>query len=161
MKLYEISNKYAQAISKIDQAETEEEYYLAETELSALDAIKDEKLDACCGYIKNLLADQDLVEREIERLKIKLNGAAARAERFRAYVGGCIPIGERWQRGAHAISWRRSEAVTVINLDEVPPEYLREVLSYEVDKRSSKTAIQLGQTIPGLRLDIKQNLQIK
>lgn len=159
--LYEINIKFLQAIAKLEAAETEAEYYDAEVQLAAIDCARDEKLEACICYLKNLRARAEPFKAEIARLSVQLESIQNQAERFEKYIRSSIPEGEKWSRGVHSIGWRKSEAVKITDQEAIPSAYLREVLRYEADKTQIKTDLKCGATIPGCELEVRQNLQIR
>lgn len=159
--LYNISKIFEQAIAKLEAAESEADYYDAEVTLHAIEAAKDDKLEACCCYLKNLRAEEELISSEIDKLRAKQEAAAARVEKFEKYLAGCLGVDEKWKRGVHSISFRKSEAVKIIDSETIPSAYLREILKYEADKTQIKTDLKMGAKIPGVELEIRHNLQVK
>lgn len=161
MKLYEIANEFKDALEALNNAETEAEYYEAEVRLSALDADKDAKLESCCANLKNLRAEEEMIDNEIRKLKDKLDIAQAKANKFESYLVACLTPGEPWARGVHAIRWRKSERVIVDDEDAIPSAYKVEHLKYTTDKVLIHKDIKCGAVVPGARLKEYQNIQIK
>ena len=54
-----------------------------------------------------------------------------------------------------------TEAVNVINLDEIPGEYKITEITYKPDKNSIKAAIKLGKEIPGAEIQIYKSINRK
>lgn len=161
MKLYEIANQFKDALEALNNAETEAEYYEAEVRLSALDADKDAKLEACCAHLKNLRAEEEMIDNEIHKLKDKLDSAQAKANKFEAYLAACLVAGEPWTKGIHLIRWRPSKRVIITSEEEIPSAYKVEHLSYTPDKALLKKDLECGATIPGVCLKEYQNIQIR
>lgn len=161
MKLYDIQNQFKDALEALNNAETEAEYYEAEVRLSALDADKDAKLEACCAHLKNLRAEEEMIDNEIHKLKDKLDTAQAKANKFEAYLAACLVAGEPWTKGIHLIRWRKSKRVIITSEDDIPSAYKVEHLSYVPDKLLLKRDLECGATIPGANIREYQNILIK
>lgn len=161
MKLYEIANQFKDVFEALNNAETEAEYYEAEVKLLALDGDKDSKLEACCAHLKNLRAEEEMIEKEIEKLKDKLEKAQAMADGFETYLTACLTPGEPWSKGIHCIKWRKSKRVILTNEDDIPSAYKVEHLSYTPDKALLKKDLECGATIPGVCLKEYQNISIR
>lgn len=161
MKLYDIHNQFKDALEALNNAETEAEYYEAEVRLSALDADKDAKLEACCAHLKNLRAEEEMIDNEIHKLKDKLDTAQAKANKFETYLTACLTPGEPWSKGIHSIKWRKSERVIVDDEEAIPSAYKVEHLKYTSDKVLLHKDLKCGAVIPGAHLKEYQNIQIK
>jgi len=59
------------------------------------------------------------------------------------------------------LSFRKSEAVSILDDSIIPEEFTKEIVSVSVDKTAIKKAIKEGRSIDGAELIVKQNLQIK
>jgi hypothetical protein len=165
LKLYEIANKYEELLDLYNSAETEEAQNEALAKLQELEGAKDEKLHACCAWYRGLRAQADTIKSEIDRLTALRDAAEKKAEGFERYIGSCVGEGTKWANSLFSISWRRSEAVKVLSEKDIPDVYMKEY--YAPDKLQLKTVLQRlqkegkGQTIPGVELEVRQNLQLK
>lgn len=161
MKLYEIASKYERLIDDYNQCETDEGREIVLQALKNIEATRDEKLDACCKWLRSLEAEEEAVSREIASLQAKLFAAEKKKEAFKTYIAECLGVGERWENGVFKLSWRKSEAVRVVDETKIPAAYMREILKYEADKKQIKEDLKAGATIPGVELEVRHSLQVK
>lgn len=164
MKLYEISNDMRRALHALEVAEESgdaEAYEQAMLELGGLSMARDEKLNACCAYYRELDAEVTAIDAEIERLNGMRDRAAKRLEDWKQYLGQCLGVGERWKGGMFRLGWRKSTAVTVSDEKALPELYWRERIVREIDKKAIAEDLKCGATIPGAALETRQHLQLK
>lgn len=163
MKLYEIEQSLENLITELEHTEDLE---LRESLFAAIESIsleKDVKIKNICCVIKNAEAEEDIFDREIQRLKVKKEQAIKTQERLKLYLQSVVDITTGWQSedSLHKISSRKSESVVVEDWRELPSIYVREVLEYEPDKKLIKQDLKSGATIHGASLKIVQNIQVK
>jgi hypothetical protein len=161
MKLYEITNKYADLIESYNAAETEEEQNIVLEQLKQIELDKDQKLESCCKWLKNLQAQEVAISAELASLQAKLARADKKTKAFINYIRYCIAEGETWDNGVFKIGWRKSKVVKVIDENKIPATYMRETIRYDPDKTEIKKDLENGAVIPGVTLEIKNNIQIK
>lgn len=164
MKLYEINADMRRALHELEIAEEQgnaEAYEQAMLKLGGVSMARDEKLSACCAYYRELESDTKSLEREIERLESARARAQKRLENWREYIGANLGAGEAWKNELFKLSWRKSEAVKVLDEKQIDPLYWRERTIREVDKKAIAQDLKLGATIPGAVLEVRQNLQLK
>lgn len=68
--------------------------------------------------------------------------------------------GEKFEAPRVAISWRKSEAVKILDESMIAPCFWK-TPAPQLDKMSIKATIKSGQAVPGATLEEKQNIQIK
>lgn len=125
----------------------------------ALDAMRDDKLEACACVLKNLAAWVDLHDAEIDRLTARKKALEGRYERLKEWVGFNLN-GETWEKGLHKFSYRKSVSVEVnIEAEKLPLEFSR--MKFEANKTEIKKALEAGATVEGCRLVTKNSLQVK
>lgn len=164
MKLYEISADMRRALHALEVAEESGDaagYEAAMGALSALEIARDEKLNACCAYYRELDAEVTAIDAEIDRLNGMRDRAAKRLEDWKNYLGQCLGVGERWKGGMFKLSWRESKAVKVADEKAIPELYWRERIVREIDKKAIAEDLKCGATIPGAALETRQHLQLK
>jgi hypothetical protein len=161
MKLYQITQKYNELVDAYNQAETDEERAEVLVALNKIEDSKDEKLDACCKWLRELEVEEEAIAIEIARLQAKLYLADKKKTAFKTYIADCVGAGSKWENGLFRISWRRSEAVKVIDEMAIPAAYMTEHLSYQPDKKQIKEDLKAGATIPGAELEVRHNLIVK
>ena len=158
LTLYDISKGLRSVLSRLEIEEDPEAY---DELLKALDKTltdREEKLSGCCAYIKNLRAEIETYETEIEKLKKQLSILRNKEERFAEYVANCIGTSEEWRNGVHKIGWRESHAIEITNFNVLPLPYIR--MKAEPDKALIKQDLKNGATIPGATMIAKKHLQI-
>jgi len=161
MKLYEIDKAIAEELEFLEQAEeTGETPESIKERLDALKIEREQKLAAIVAVAKNLEAEAEACENEAKRLRARSAWSRTRIEGLKWYVGQVLK-GEKWGNGVHAISYRNSEAVEVVDDAKIPSVYMREVLYWEPDKKQIKDDLKSGATIPGVELRQKINVQFK
>lgn len=163
MKLYEISAEMRRALHDLEiaqEAMDPKAYEEAMERISKLEGDKDKKLADCCAYYRELQAEVDGADAELERIKNLAENAQNRLDNWKKYIAICLGAGETWKNSIFKLSWRKSVAVRIENEEQIPPAYLREILRYEPDKKQIMADLKQGATIPGAVLEEKQNLQI-
>lgn len=116
------------------------------------------------GYVIKSFADnQDLIKQEIDRLKsllereIKYEEAVREKLKYAMLEFGVNEINTPTLK----LSFRKSEAVEIINEEEIAAEFIKVKETKTVDKTKLKAAIKEGRPVAGAKLVINQNLQIK
>ena len=59
------------------------------------------------------------------------------------------------------LSYRKSEAVVLVDETLIPTEFKKEKVSVSIDKTEIKKALKEGKEIPWAVIETRQNLQIK
>lgn len=160
ISLYEIEHKRAElfdALTSDDEATRKQ----AEDELAAIKEVRDDKLTACCAYLKNLRAEAGAIELEMERLQAKLAAANHRAAAFEDYIRHCIGEGEKWKSSLHSIGWRKSEAVEIPAGAKIPDQYCRTEIISTPDKKQIALDLKNGLRVDWAKLVTRQHLQVK
>ena len=68
---------------------------------------------------------------------------------------------DKLETNIYKISYRKSEAVEIINEQAIPQEFMKEKTTIAPDKTAIKEAIKSWQEVPWASIITKQNLQIK
>ena len=163
MNLYEINDAIQETIVSLlfdadnDTGEVNEE--LA-AKLSELQMEKSEKLDNVGAYIKNLLAEAEMLKKEEKALKERREAKERKAERLKNYLASVLN-GEKFESARVVCSWRKSESVVVPDVDLLPDEYIVIKTETSADKNEIKAALKAGKEVRGAYLETKNNLQIK
>ena len=163
MNLYEINAEIEKAIEALFANADEVTGEIRQEDVDALEAMKmarDEKLENIGCYIKNAKAMADAIKAEEKALKERRETLESKAENMKAYVANALQ-GEKWESAKVAFSFRRSESVSIPDIDLLDEKYLVQEVTYKPDKKAIKEAIKAGNEVRGAFLDEKQNLQIK
>jgi hypothetical protein len=156
MKLYELTKQYEELLAKVEDGE---EFDL-EFSIDAIEEALDAKLESCAKLIRSLEAEEEVFKAEAKRLQEKSKSRAASAERLKNYVAACLK-GQIYKTKTFNFTYRKSEAVEILDETLLPEEFIRQKVSYEPDKTAIKESIKQGQFVKGATLVSKINLQIK
>ena len=160
MTLYEIGRQYLEALERMEiDPETGE--IIGGEAVARLNGQFDEKCEAVGCYIKELNARAAAIKAEQEGLQKRRKALEAKAERLREYLADWMSAAgkDRLETPRAALSWRKSSAVVVDNIEALP-EVCRKV-KIEADKTMIRKLIQLGDHLEGARLEETRSLQIK
>ena len=160
--LYRITQEHLELIAKLQDNDGEltpelEQALNINTENLA------EKL-ASCGYaVKKMEDEASLIDAEIKRLQ----ELKAKATKARDYLKQAIDDAMRnaglmeLKHNFISLSYRKSTAVEVYDLDAVPEQYLRRKETVAADLPAIRNAIKAGELVDGVEYVERQNLQIK
>ena len=158
MTLYEINKTLEEAFYECFDPDTGE--ILGSTEaLDALSIKRDEKLDNIACYIKNLSAEAEAIKAEKMKLDARQKTTEKRIDWLKRYLAMNMEAGEKFQNGRVVISWRKSEAVEIADVNMLPEGYCK--MKREPMKADIKKALQDGAVIPGAELVVRQNIQVR
>lgn len=161
MKLYELKGAYLDILNKLGSAESEDEARQIRQELANIKDAVEVKLDNCGKMYRSLLAEADVYQSEVERLKRKADILSNQAEGLKNYIALVLQPGNRVKTPLFDFSWRKSQSVEIEDLEALPEAYKRTRVISEPDKNLIKSDLQIGAEIPGAKLIDKLNLQIK
>lgn len=158
MTLYEINEQLRNAIEFGCDPETGE--IIDTAALEELEMARDEKIENICLFIKDLKAEAAAIKAEKDALDTRMKASAKKAESLTNYLQLML-AGEKFKTSKVAISYRKTQAVTIFDLDALPMDYIRVKTSTEPDKVMIKEAIKAGETVPGAELEERQSMTIK
>ena len=153
MKLYEINQEI---LSCIDM-ETGE--IIAPEKLEALQMDKHEKLRNIAFVALNAAADVKAYEEQEKKFTARKKAAKATVAWAKETLAREL-AGKKMKEPEFTVSYRKSEAVKIADLNSVPDEFLCPQPP-KVDKAGLKEAIKGGAVIDGVTISEKQNIQIK
>ena len=154
--LYELTSALAEFDFDIDE-ETGE--ILNAEELDALEIERDEKIENIALWIKNLTSDAEAYKKEKDNFAKKEQAAKKKVESLKEYLRWNLD-GEKFKTDRVTISWRRSEAVEVIDQEKIPKGWFVDQ-EPKLDKAGIKAALKDGEEIPGVILKENNSIQIK
>lgn len=152
--LYEID----QAILDTINPETGEVIDL--DKLSELQMERERKLEGVALWIKNLKADAAAYKAERDAFAEREKQAKGKIERLSAWLTIALE-GQKMQTNRVVVSFRKSEAVRITDIDAIPEKYLVETVTESPDKLMIKDDLKHGVEVPGCKLELKTNIQIK
>lgn len=161
MTLYEIERELANLIAEYENAVDDDGQMLWDTDeldsrFAELEMAREQKILNTAAYIKNVEAEAEAIRSEEIALAKRRKTNENLANRLRALIERNAQ-GEKFKNARVQISWRKSEAVSIIG--EVPEMYSR--VKIEPDKSKIKDELKKGAELPFAILEEKQNLQIK
>ena len=159
--LYELKGRANEIAKELEHTDDLELRGALLDELDALYGALDDKLEAYCVVIKNLAAEEYILEEEHMRLKQRADKVGMIRDSILDRLKACIEEGYEFKRGVHAFRWRKSTYVRVVDEKLIPTEYMREVISYEPDKKQITEKLKKKEVIAGVELVEHKNLTIE
>ena len=113
--------------------------------------------------IRNLEIDSNAIDNEIKRLKAMKEAKDNTVDRLKEAVRNAMLASgiDKIESSLFKLSLRRSEAVEVINIDQLPESLLTVKKTVSVDKVKIKEFIKSGLTVEGAVIKENYSLQIK
>lgn len=136
------------ATGEIDEAAWEE-----------LSLDRDVKIENTALLIKSLLAEAKMIKQEEDALAERRRRKETTVERLKENLNRSLD-GQKFETSKVAISFRKSESVD-IGIDAIIPSKFLTFKEPSVDKALLKKALKEGETVYGVTLLEKQNVQIK
>lgn len=144
-------------------------YFDSETEregtLEAVIGQFEVKAQSVIAYIKNQEITEKMLEGHIRRMTGKLKAVKARNQSLKDYLArnmqaaGITEI--KADDGTFKASFRKSEAVVILDEAQIPAEFMREAVKTEPDKTAIRKAIESGRQVAGAKIEERKNLQIR
>lgn len=158
MTLYEISQQIRNAIDFGYDPETGE--ILDDTALKELEMERDEKLENLILWVKDIRAEEEAIQNEEKALKARREANHRKGDSISQYIQNMLG-GKKFSTARCAVSYRKTTAVNILDVNLIPAEYRRVKVTEEPDKTAIKNAIKAGNTIPGASLEERQSMSIK
>ncbi|WP_134909321.1 siphovirus Gp157 family protein [Neisseria gonorrhoeae] len=144
-------------------------YFDSETEredtLEAVIGQFEVKAQSVIAYIKNQEITEKMLEGHIRQMTGKLKAVKARNQSLKDYLArnmqaaGITEI--KADDGTFKASFRKSEAVVILDEAQIPAEFMREAVKTEPDKTAIRKAIESGRQVAGAKIEGRKNLQIR
>lgn len=144
-------------------------YFDSETEredtLEAIIGQFEVKAQSVIAYIKNQEITEKMLEGHIRRMTGKLKAVKAQNQSLKDYLArnmqaaGITEI--KADDGTFKASFRKSEAVVILDEAQIPAEFMREAVKTEPDKTAIRKAIESGRQVAGAKIEGRKNLQIR
>jgi siphovirus family protein len=158
--LYEINAQIEQAWSAAVDPETGE--IISEEAAQAVEQLtmaREDKIENLALYYKNLTAEAKALKNEKLALEARQSAAEKKAESIKKYLASSMN-GEKYKSEKVAISWRKSESVSVDENAFLPDDYM--TFKEPVPNLTAiKKALKAGEKIDGATLTSSNNIQIK
>ena len=121
---------------------------------------KNDKLENVALWYKNLQSEAAAYKAEKDVFAEKQRRAENKAESLKKYLDSALN-GNKFDTVKVNISYRKSTSVNVLNIDELPAEYRKEVVSLSADKVEIAKVLKTGEAVAGAELVENSNIQIK
>lgn len=158
--LYEINAQIEQAWSAAVDPETGE--IISEEAAQAVEQLtmaREDKIENLALYYKNLATEAEALKNEKLALAARQSAAEKKAESIKKYLASSMN-GEKYKSEKVAISWRKSESVSVDENAFLPDDYM--TFKEPVPNLTAiKKALKAGEKIDGATLTSSNNIQIK
>ena len=161
--LYEIDWRLWDVIQRGYSLDDETGEFWDDSAFEALEMDRNAKLEGCALFIKNLDSDVEAIRAEEKRLAERRRVMENKAERMRAYVANSmLTFGDKkFETARVALSFRKSDVLVIADDAEIPEAYIVTKTTTAPDKVALKKAIKAGDTIPGVTIETRQNLQLR
>ena len=148
MNLNELIKQYS--LLENDEGELCENW---QEKMDALGDTINAKLEGACALVLAFEQRADAVDAEIERLKRLKVHCEGRAKGLKNWLAYCLS-GQKTEAGSYRISFRKTEAVEVIDESLIPEAYMRVkvVETKSPAKDDIKADLKAGAEIPGVAL---------
>ena len=127
--------------------------------LEQLQMDRDTKIENIACWIKNLLSDAEALKAQKQAFADRQKAAENKAESLKKYLASYLD-GQKFATDKVAISFRKTSAVNVTNIGQIPAEYLK-YAEPTVDKTAVKNAIKAGVSIAGAEIVEGQSISIE
>lgn len=160
MNLYQITTEMKNLTLLLEEGELTPE--LEQALFITQDQLQAKAIDYCY-VIRNLEADSDAIDNEIKRLKAMKEAKDNTVDRLKEAVRNAMLASgiDKIESSIFKLSLRRSEAVEVVNIDQLPESLLTVKKTVSADKVKIKEFIKSGLTVEGAVIKENYNLQIK
>lgn len=131
--------------------------------LESLEGELSDKARAIGFVIRAIEAEAEAEKAWAKQAADKAKSLQNRADSLREYLSGAMRACglEKVTAPGIALSFRRSEAVNILDASSIPAEYLAPPRPRDPDKVAIKEDLKAGVIIPGAALDVRHTLQIK
>ena len=161
MTLYEIDERLANILDfdgDLVDAETGE--MVSTEDLEALEIARADKIEGWGLWLKNRAAELEAIKAEAKKLTERAAALSSKIEgskqRYQLYLAG-----EKISTPRLSVSYRKSQAVEILDEDSIPTNFMRKKVTFEPDKTAIKDAIKKGEEIPGAALVDRQSMIIR
>lgn len=126
MKLYQLTDAYAELAALLDECESEEEAAQLWAQMDEVGASISEKADNYARFLRNKQAEAAAIGKEIERLQKRKRSAENRIEQLREHMKFAMGVAGATQITTAIGKWtvrKNAPHVEVLDESEVAPEF--------------------------------------
>lgn len=121
---------------------------------------RDKKLENIAVWILEDEALAKNIKEQEQKLKERRNILEQRVQKRKDFLQ-CISEGKKFKTDRVTVSYRRSDAVKIVNEEIIPPEFKTVKTAYSVHKDEIKKALKAGQTVNGAELESRISTIVK
>jgi hypothetical protein len=121
-----------------------------------------EKADAVAYAVRKRQAEVEFLKSEEDRIRSRRKAMESRLIMFREYLADVFQRnGLQKVRGIKSTLFlRKSSSVEIVDMRELPSEYVQTRIEYVPRKTQIKDALKAGQAVPGAQITERQSLVI-
>lgn len=164
MKLYEFDDAIEALVQEIATLEAVGELEASESNKKLLDTLyenRDEKIKNCIGYLKQIRANEAVIEQEINRLDVKKKSLEKQYEWLKNYIAVSLEY-TPLKTPLDSVSYGTAYFAEPESSDSVPPSQYTEVRQEVVfKKRELLEDLKNKKVVPGWKLGVKKTVIIK
>ena len=132
--------------------------------LDELALARDEKIDNCILYLKNLKAFERNLAESVASQQERLAAYRKRIANMEEYVVSQLGDIKKRETVDYKLTVRTTEAVVAPSKNDdvakLPEQYRKETVTYAANKTAIKKAIKAGQEVPGCSIVINKHLKL-
>lgn len=128
--------------------------------IQQLQISKDAKLENCALAIKNLNAEINDIENEINSFKERKDKKKRKIESIKKIIDFALQ-GEKFETSKVSLYYTKSSKVEIYDENKVDEEYIKKTITTSFDKKAIREAIKKGVEVKGAEIITSSNLQIK
>lgn len=166
MNIYQIDKEIESVLDGAVDPETGEITPEALEKLDALNVEREQKIESVGLWFKNTLAESKAIAEEISALQARKKSLDSKAEWQKKYLEYALN-GEKFETPKLAVSYRKSVSVDFDDAEAFCRNYadFPDLVTTKIERKPNKTEIKklikTGFLLDGVRLEEKQNIQIK
>lgn len=155
MRLYEIPEKYRQALESVDIDEETGEIINADA-LNQFEMDAKEKIENAALFCRELDRESTVLSEEADRMIDRSKSMVKKAERIKSLILPALQAFNGKVKTARVTVYeRKTESVVVDDIERIPDSFKKTKTEVIVSKTSLKKAIQSGENISGAHLEEK------
>ncbi len=168
MKLYEINDEIRQMVDLLEDGviafedENGETAYVFDR-LNKLELDRRKKLENIALMIEELEAGEEELKARAKLLTERGNRLGNRAQYLREYIINSMELfqDKKIEGEMVSLSITKRDKIVIDDEKKLPPDYFREKIAYEPDKKKIAEALKNDETVEGARLVKNPSLNIK
>ena len=121
----------------------------------------EDKLDNTQRYLLTLQGEQDILDKEIKRLQTKKSALKNKEDRLKKLILSALEVSgkSKFKTSLYSFSIRNTKSVEIINIDDVPRNFLR--VKYEADKKKIGDELKAGASFDFAKIVENKSLGVK